>query len=52
MKKGDVVNTIKGTKIVIKVKKDVVVFDDGFAPKDMVTVIKKSGCTYWNFKKK
>lgn len=41
MKKGDVVMTIKGPKIVIKVKKHVVIFDDGFAPKDMVTVIEK-----------
>lgn len=35
------VMTIKGAKEIIKVKKEVVIFDDGFAPKDRVTLIKK-----------
>lgn len=35
-KVGDIVMTIKGPKKVVKVKKEVVIFDDGFAPKDMV----------------
>lgn len=37
---GDIVMTIKGPKKIIKVKKEVVLFDDGFAPKDMVIKLK------------
>lgn len=41
MKKGDIVMTLLGEKEIIKVKKDVVIFDDGFAPKDRVIPITK-----------
>lgn len=40
-KKGEIVMTIQGPKEIIKVKKEVVIFKDGFAPKDMVTKIIK-----------
>jgi len=39
IKEGDWVQTIKGQKKVAKVKKHVVIFDDGFAPKDRISLI-------------
>lgn len=36
---GDKVMTIKGIKTIIRVKKEVVIFIDGFAPKDRVNKI-------------
>lgn len=40
IKVGDYVQTIKGPKKVLSMNKDVVRFDDGFAPIDMVMLIK------------
>lgn len=40
-KVGDKVMTIQGERIVTGVKKDVIIFDNGFAPKDRVTKIYK-----------
>lgn len=37
--KGEIVMTIQGPKKIIEVKREVVVFEDGFAPKDRVTKI-------------
>lgn len=40
IKVGDTVQTIKGPKKVISMNKEVVRFDDGFAPIDRVRLIK------------
>lgn len=40
IKAGDTVQTIKGLKKVLSMNKDIVRFNDGFAPIDMVRLIK------------